>query len=354
MTGYGRAAAAASGHSVVAEIRTVNHRFLELKLRGAGLSGALEDQVSARVRASVERGSVLVNVMVQSAEAGGVRLDRGRAHQVYRELAALAAELGLPPPGLAELLATPGLLDAGGAATGSGDGAGGDGAADAELAALVDRAIEQALGAVVAMRRTEGAALAQDLTARLSRLETLTAELREQAAQAAPLLAERLLERVRKVLALLPGAAGQPSAPSPSASALSASAPSASAPSASAPSASASSPAAPGTASPPTGASAAAEAAGLDAARLAQEVALLVDRGDITEELVRLASHLEQARGLLATAGALGRRLEFLLQEIGRELNTIGAKSWSSAISARIVEAKSELEKLREQAQNVE
>jgi uncharacterized protein (TIGR00255 family) len=95
-------------------------------------------------------------------------------------------------------------------------------------------------------------------------------------------------------------------------------------------------------------------AAGLDAARLAQEVAVLVDRGDITEELVRLASHLAQARDLLVTAGALGRRLEFLLQEIGRELNTIGAKSWSSVISARVVEAKSELEKLREQAQNVE
>lgn len=324
MTGYGRAAAAASGHSVVAEIRTVNHRFLELKLRGAGLSGALEDQVSARVRASVERGSVLVNVMVQSGQAGGARLDRGRAHQAYRALAALAGELGLPPPGLAEVLATPGVMAAEASVAAAGD--------EAELAGLVDKAVEQALGAVVAMRRTEGAALAKELAARLGRLEELTAELKEQAGQAAPLLAERLLERVRKVLAQLPGGAAAAPAVAPSAAG------------------SASSPGT-GSAAP---LSAAAEAAGLDAARLAQEVALLVDRGDVTEELVRLASHLEQARGLLATAGALGRRLEFLLQEIGRELNTIGAKSWSSAISTRIVEAKSELEKLREQAQNVE
>lgn len=309
MTGYGRAAATARGHSVVAEIRTVNHRFLELKLRGGGLSGALEDQLSAQVRGSFERGSVLVSVMVQSGESSGPRLDRARAHHMFRELSALAAELGLPPPGLAELLASPGVLSTEpAAAEGAGDGS--------ELTALIEKTVGQALEEAVAMRRTEGAALAKDLEARFAKLAALTVELEAQAAQAAPILAERLLERVRKVLAQLPAPASAAAAPT--------------------------------TAPPP------AESAGLDAARLAQEVAVLVDRGDITEELVRLASHLEQARGLLVTAGALGRRLEFLLQEIGRELNTIGAKSWTSAISTRIVEAKSELEKLREQAQNVE
>jgi uncharacterized protein (TIGR00255 family) len=98
-----------------------------------------------------------------------------------------------------------------------------------------------------------------------------------------------------------------------------------------------------------------APAAMIDPARLAQEVALLADRADVTEELVRLASHLEQLASVAGTeTGAVGRRLDFLLQEVGRELNTIGSKSPSAEIVARVVAAKVELEKLREQAQNVE
>jgi uncharacterized protein (TIGR00255 family) len=97
------------------------------------------------------------------------------------------------------------------------------------------------------------------------------------------------------------------------------------------------------------------DAAGwLDPTRLAQEVALLAERADVTEELVRLASHLEQARALVTGAGASGRRLDFLVQEIGRELNTIGSKSAATEISSAIVEAKAVLEKVREQVQNVE
>nr|MDQ3369077.1 DUF1732 domain-containing protein [Myxococcota bacterium] len=92
----------------------------------------------------------------------------------------------------------------------------------------------------------------------------------------------------------------------------------------------------------------------LEPARLAQEVALLADRADITEELVRLASHLDQARTLLVSTGAAGRRLDFLVQEIGRELNTIGSKSTVAEITAAVVEGKAVLEKLREQVQNLE
>ncbi len=301
MTGYGRAAATAKGQSVVVEIRTVNHRFLELKLRGP-FAGALEDQVAARVRKSFERGSVVASLGVSASTSGGgsgggsaessaPRVDRARAHQVFRELSELAAELGLPPPGLAEVLAAPAVISTAGAT---------EIADEAAVLALVEAAVAEA----AAMRKTEGATLCRDLTARLDHLAALTAELTELASQGASFLAERLNERLRKLLAQL--------------------------------------------------APAGADTSSIDPGRLAQEVALLADRADITEELVRLASHLEQAKALLVQPGALGRRLEFLLQELGRELNTIGAKSWSSAISTRIVEAKSELEKLREQAQNVE
>ncbi len=288
MTGYGRAARMAGAHHVTVEIRSVNHRYLELKLRGASLPGALEEAVSARLRTRFERGTVTVTVAVRS-EHGGGRLDRGRARRVFGELAELATELGVAPPTLAEVLAQPGVL----AAESS------EGLDDAVVLELV----EQASAGVLTMRAQEGRALAAEVERRLAALAAIAAEVSELAAQAAPQAAERLLERVRRVLAQL---------------------------------------------SPQEGADT------LDPGRLAQEVALLVDRGDITEELVRLDSHLAQARALLAAGGALGRRLEFLLQEIGRELNTVGAKSWSAAISGRIVEGKSELEKLREQAQNVE
>lgn len=345
MTGYGRAARVAKGQSMVAEIRSVNHRFLEIKLRGAGAGSALEDQVGARVRKCFERGSIVVTLAVREEPAGqaaeavapaaGAALaaapagplasplaDRPRAQRLFAELSELASSLGTPEPTLADLIAALALqVSASTSGASSGGAPGSLGPLDLaeqleaagalpELLALVD----EAAAAATAMRRTEGEALAKDLAARLELLAGHTAQLQRLAAESAPVLAERLHERVRKLLAqLAPAEQGEAAA----------------------------------------GASAEL-VGGLDAGRLAQEVALLVDRADVTEELVRLASHLEQGRALLTQPGSLGRRLEFLLQEIGRELNTIGAKSWSSAISTRIVEAKSELEKLREQAQNVE
>jgi uncharacterized protein (TIGR00255 family) len=92
----------------------------------------------------------------------------------------------------------------------------------------------------------------------------------------------------------------------------------------------------------------------LDEERLARELALFADRSDISEELTRLAAHLEEARRLLTTATAIGRNLDFLLQEIGREINTIGSKANDLEISRRVVAMKTELEKIREQAQNLE
>ena len=91
-----------------------------------------------------------------------------------------------------------------------------------------------------------------------------------------------------------------------------------------------------------------------DPARLAQEVAFFADRVDIAEELTRLASHLSQMRALLDSGGPIGRKLEFLVQELNREVNTVGSKSQNSAIATRVVEMKAELERVREQIANVE
>lgn len=92
----------------------------------------------------------------------------------------------------------------------------------------------------------------------------------------------------------------------------------------------------------------------LDAARLAQEVAIMADRCDITEEIVRMQSHIGQFEALLQSDEAEGRKIDFLLQEMNREINTIGSKSNDVEIARQVIEAKSELGKLREQAQNIE
>jgi len=92
----------------------------------------------------------------------------------------------------------------------------------------------------------------------------------------------------------------------------------------------------------------------LDETRLIQEVAIFADRCDITEEIVRFRSHLKQFRVYMSKDDSIGRRLDFLIQEINREVNTIGSKTTDSSISSKVVEIKAELEKLREQIQNVE
>lgn len=284
MTGYGRGVAEGEGRRATIEVRSVNHRFLDLKLRGTPVAPALEEQIAARVRASIERGAVTVSVHVGAPPGeAAARIDPDAARRAYDLLSALALRLGLGPPDLALVLAQPGVVVA---AEPAGD--------DPDPRALA--ALDAALAQLDRMRTTEGGALAAELRARLDELAALRTAIAGLAAAVPAQLARRLAERVRRLL----------------------------------------------------------DDAELDPGRLAQEAAVLADRADVTEELVRLASHLDQARALLEAPGAVGRRLDFLVQEIGRELNTIGSKSASAEISTAVVEAKAVLEKVREQAQNVE
>jgi uncharacterized protein (TIGR00255 family) len=283
MTGYGRGVVERSDVRATVDVRAVNHRFLDLKLRGAPVSPALEDAIAARVRHAIERGSITVSVNV-ARDRAGLRIDGDAAERAHRRLAELAARLAIPGPDLALVLAQPGVVTV--------DDPGDDG--DSAAAAL--DALDAALIQLDEMRTAEGAALAVELHARIAELVAARTRIALLAAAVPAQLARRLLDRVKRL----------------------------------------------------------AEEAGVDQARLAQEVAVLADRADVTEELVRLASHLDQARALVDGAGAVGRRLDFLVQEIGRELNTIGSKSTTAEISAAIVEAKSALEKVREQVQNVE
>ncbi|MEO8707042.1 MAG: YicC/YloC family endoribonuclease [Kofleriaceae bacterium] len=283
MTGYGRGVASHGGTRATVDIRAVNHRFLDLKLRGAGLAPALEEQVSSRIRAKLERGSVAVSIHLANERAAATtRIDPDAARAAYETLAATAQALSVAGPDLALVLAQPGVVIA-------------NDVDDAEPPVLP--ALELALAQLDQMRTTEGAALATEITNRLGELTALRATIATLAAGVPQQITKRLNERIKRLLE---------------------------------------------------------DPAGVDPARVAQEVAMLADRADITEELVRLASHLDQARGLLAATSPSGRRIDFLVQEIGRELNTIGSKSTVAEISTAVVEAKAVLEKVREQVQNVE
>jgi len=289
MTGYGRGTADRGGRRVTVEIRSVNHRFLDVKVRGTTEPG-IEDAIVTRLRDRVERGAVTVAVRVEHRGAAALSIDRDAARAAFDALRALADELGIAPPGLELVVAQPGVVappDAEPADAG-------------EVVAAATAAADAALAGLVAMRTTEGGSLARELTTRAAALRALVTEIAALAAGVPADVQKKLGDRVRRLLGEL-------------------------------------------------------DAPAVDPARLAQEVALLADRADVTEEVVRLGSHLEQlATVLAADAGAVGRRLDFLLQEVGRELNTIGSKSPSAEIINRIVAAKVELEKLREQAQNVE
>jgi len=289
MTGYGRGVVEHGDVRATVDVRAVNHRFLDLKLRGAAVPPALEDAITARVRATIERGSVAVSLHLArghgpSGGSAGTRIDADAAEAVYRALTALAARLAIPGPDLALILAQPGVVITD------------DQPDDGESASAALTALDAALGQLTGMRVAEGAALAAELHARLDELVTLRTQIAVLAAGVPQQLARRLTDRVKRL----------------------------------------------------------ADEVGVDPGRLAQEVALLADRSDITEELVRLASHLDQARVLVGGTGAAGRRLDFLIQEIGRELNTIGAKSTTGEITTAVVAAKASLEKVREQVQNVE
>jgi uncharacterized protein (TIGR00255 family) len=287
MTGYGRGVVERGAVRATVDVRAVNHRFLDLKLRGAPVSPALEDALTARVRRAIERGSVAVSVNLARGNAPAeLRIDGDAAERAHRMLCELAARLALPGPDLALVVAQPGVVTSDDRLDDDGDGS----------AAAALEALDAALVQLDQMRAAEGAALAVELRARLDELVATRAQIALLAAEVPQQLARRLLDRVKRL----------------------------------------------------------ADDVGADQVRVAQEVAVLADRADITEELVRLASHLDQARSLVDSAGAVGRRLDFLVQEIGRELNTIGSKSTTAEISAAIVEAKATLEKVREQAQNVE
>jgi uncharacterized protein (TIGR00255 family) len=287
MTGFGRGGAPFGEGTLVVELKTVNHRFLEIRCRAPRELVAAEAQLERLARSRLSRGHCTIALSLDASGGGTARLDTRAVVAHLEELRRVADQTRVPLADLVPLLATaPDLYSAPAFEE------------PAALAAAVDAAFAEAAARLVAMRESEGRAMHDDIEARLGGLRRGVEDLGRLAAGCAATLLARTRQRVAALLAdgalaLAPG-------------------------------------------------------------RLEEEVALLADKADVSEELTRLVSHCDQIAALLAAPEPVGRRLDFLIQEMGREANTVGAKAASAELSHAVVEFKAELERIRELVQNVE
>ena len=297
MTGFAQARVERNGAAVRINLRSVNHRFLDLHLRMPDGFEVFESRIRQALRDRIRRGHVDVNVYYETSGAAGIEVHREVAAAYMKAVEQLRREFGVKTePDMIALLRLPGVVAAPGAA--------GDLQSEEmqeKLGAQIDECLEQALQRMETMRRVEGESLTTEMHGILGRISSRTKQIEALLVEVRPAFARRLAERLKDLLSGVQ----------------------------------------------------------IDPARLAQEAALLVERGDVSEELARLHSHVEQFQKLLAGAGETGKKLDFLLQEMQREANTLlsktsGVESEGLAITTLALEVKSDIEKLREQALNIE
>ena len=286
MTGYGRKQHSADGREITLEIKTVNHRFLDVSVRLPRALSFAEDAVRKQMSEALTRGhaDVFVTYTNTREDAREVRVDEALAAQYAAAMEKLSNVVGTKGDVFAFIAAQPDVLTV---TTKEED--------QEAVSALLGETLADVLAEVRRMRAIEGEALKKDLTLHLDALAALRDEIEKLAPGVPRSYQEKLLARLKDL-----------------------------------------------------------GVKELDEQRLAQEVALMADHCAIDEELSRLQSHIAQMRQTMDSQGEVGRRLDFLTQELNREVNTIGSKASDAEITKLVVQAKSEIEKLREQVQNVE
>ena len=287
MTGCGSGKVRRDGWEVTADLKTVNHRFLDVGMRLPRNLSFLEQVVRDRISRSLRRGHVDVFLTVRrtDASASEVECDPDLAALYLDAAAQIAGKTGVENDlTVSRLMAMEGVLTLREAEL------------DEELvSAICGETVDTALGNLVSMREREGAHLKEDLKAHLDAADAL----REAILARAPCVVNEYREKLESRLKNLLTDAVEPQ-------------------------------------------------------RLAQEVAIMADRCAIDEELARLDSHIRQMRKYLESTDEIGKKMDFLIQEMNREANTIGSKASDATIAQNVVDLKSEIEKLREQIQNVE
>jgi uncharacterized protein (TIGR00255 family) len=296
MTGYATVRTEQGGWSIRLSVKSVNHRFLDVKLRIPESLEPYELRLRQTVRDRIHRGHVDVHVNVEPGKAAPVHVNKELLQAYLRAADELRQQTGAKSElDLVSLLRLPGVIA--GLAPALPDSE----EEQEEFGKVLDRLLREALGRLDEMRLAEGRQLVVELRARLARIGSLADEVRGLVETLRPAFVRRLETRLKE---LLGGSI-------------------------------------------------------VDPARVTQEAALLSERSDISEELDRLRSHLQQFAKLVDNAGELGKKLDFLLQEMHREANTMlsktpGVESEALAITGLSLEIKAEIEKLREQVQNIE
>ena len=288
MTGFGRAQEIRNGREITVELRSVNHRYLEVNARVPRAYSFIEDRLKPVLSGRVSRGKVDIGISIVTQQEAGEKIElnlevaRGYADALRR----LGEELGVPNEVTAIQLARfpdvfmvlKDLPD------------------EEQIWEDVQIVLNRALDRSCAMRSTEGCKLEEDLLSRLDTIETWIGEIEKESEPRLERYREKLYGRMRAVL----------------------------------------------------------EEKTIDEGRILLEAALFADKSAVDEETVRLRSHLSQFRTILRSGEPVGRKLDFLIQEINRETNTIGSKANDLDITSVVVDMKAEIEKIREQVQNIE
>jgi len=282
MTGYGRSSGESPAGRVTVEVRSLNHRYLEISVRTPKGVLFLEPQIRNLVRERFSRGKVELFIS-HGSDTPDFNIDLGRAGEVAKALQEVAKMVG-DTVRLEHLLAAGQIVTAGEVEIAQ------------EMAQTILESVAEALDRMRLHRRTEGKVLALDLASRMENLENKVLRINE--------LAPEVPDRVRRQMEAFLGGVNVSNM--------------------------------------------------VDPQRLEAEIAILAQKSDVTEEITRLKAHMAAFRTSLSSGDPVGRRMDFLLQEMQREINTIGSKSSHPAISGLVVDFKTDLEKVREQVQNIE
>ena len=281
MTGFGRGSSGSGRNKIDVEIRTVNSRFLEMKLRGFNLDPVLEQKVRSALETSLQRGNVQVRFELNSGQdSQKLSFNRERFEILQEVIKKIHVNYG-QRMSMSDIISTNDLLTM-------------DEPEELQPGIIL-KAVEFALNQVNEMREKEGQQIQDDI---LKRVETLQVAIDAVGEISGRFSVERQTQMREKISELLDGEA-------------------------------------------------------LDETRLIQEVAFLSERADVTEEIVRCKSHFTQLSTYMSQEEPVGKRINFLIQEIGREVNTIGSKSPQTDVTNHVIEIKGELEKIREQVQNI-
>lgn len=300
MTGYAQARAEQNGWSLRLSLRSVNHRFLDLRVHMPEGLEAFEPQMRQLVRDRIQRGHVDLTIHLEQSRSAGLHIDRTLAAAYWRAIEELRQELNLAPePHLTALLRLPGVVVS--PASAGGMPAAFDDNEAERFGPQLRGCLAEALGKLDEMRREEGRSLAREMNELISSIGAKTARLELLSERSQPVYAQRLKARLQELLDTLP----------------------------------------------------------VDPIRVVQEAAILAERADVSEELARLRSHVDQFDRLIQEGGELGKKLDFLLQEMQREANTLLSKTPGLGqegldMTELGLGVKADIEKLREQVQNVE